>query len=127
MDMDNRFAEFLFNRFVEMERKHGRGRSSEYLTIFTNYIEMGFNYRCPENAEYNARKVLSSIFYAVSNWKTHLLDLKGEKAQEVKRRFRIYRERLRALGYTEDEIANLLIEKYSVNNPQEIIRPDAVL
>lgn len=127
MDTDNRFAEFLFNRFVEMERKHGRTRSDEYLTIFINYIEMGFDYRCPKKAEYHARKILSSIFYAVSNWKTHLLDLKGEKIQDVKRRFRIYGESLRKLGYTEDEISNLLIEKYSVNNPKEIIRPDTIL
>ncbi|MBT2559859.1 hypothetical protein J7E50_18220 [Pedobacter sp. ISL-68] len=125
---NNAFADWLFNQFVEKERKYGKSVSHRYLLIFSNYVELGFDYQCPKMAEQNARITLSSIDYAVFNWKTHLLDLKGKEGrQEQRQRMKAYKERLKAFGYSQDEIANLLIEKYMLNNPKEEISPDKLI
>ena len=121
MDKDNQFIDFLFNEFVMMERKFGKSRSHTYLTIISKYIEVGFRYNNTEKAQQYACMTYSSILYAIYNWKTHLLDLKGKKEEGL--RFARYKKRLKKRGYSEDEIANLLIERYQLNNPTEIISP----
>lgn len=121
MEKDNQFIDFLFNEFVMMERKFGKSRSHNYLTIFSKYIEAGFKYNDPEKARQYACMTYSSILHAIYNWKTHLLDLKGENEESVQ--LAKYKKRLNKLGYSEDDIANLLIEKYKLNNPTEIISP----
>ncbi|WP_286856626.1 MULTISPECIES: hypothetical protein [Sphingobacterium] len=121
MDKDNQFMDFLFNEFLMMERKFGKSRSYKYLTIISKYIEVGFSYNDPEKAQQYACMTYSSILYAIYNWKTHLLDLKGKDEEGV--RFARYKKRLKKMGYSEDEIANLLIDRFKLNNPTEIISP----
>ena len=121
MEKDNRFMDYLFNEFVKIERQFGKSQSHRYLPIISNYIQWGFGYDNPENAKEYARISFSSIQYAVCNSKTNLLDLKG-KNQETDSEF-LYKIRLKMLGYCEDDISNLLIEKYKLNNPSEIISP----
>lgn len=123
MDKDNQFIDFLFNEFVMMERKFGKSRSHKYLALISKYIEVGFKYNDPEKAQQYACMTYSSILHAIYNWKTHLLDLKEEHGQDAKKNVKMYKKRLRHLKYSEDEIANLLIEKYKLNNPSEIISP----
>lgn len=115
--------DYLFNEFVEIERHIGKSQSHRFLSIISNYIEWGFKYDNPEKAQKYAQMTFSSIEYAVFNWKTHLLDLKEEHGQDAKKNVKKYIKRLRYLKYSEDEIANLLIEKYKLNNPSEIISP----
>lgn len=121
MEKDNRFMDYLFNEFLEIERHIGKSQSHRFLSIISNYIQWGFNYENPEKAEEYARRSFSSIQYAVLNRKTDLLDLKGN--DEEREHGFLYKIRLKMLGYSEDEIANLLIEKYKLNNPSEIISP----
>lgn len=123
MEKDNRFMDYLFNEFVEIERRIGKSQSPRFLSIISNYIQWGFNYDNPEKAEQYAQMTFSSIQYAVFNGKTHLLDLKEEHGQDAKKNVKKYIKRLRYLKYSADEIANLLIEKYQLNNPSEIISP----
>ncbi|WET69053.1 hypothetical protein [Sphingobacterium sp.] len=121
MENDNRFMDYLFNEFVQLERRIGKSQSHRFLSIISNYIEWGFKYDNPEKAQEYARISFSSIQYAVLSKKTDLLDLKGNN-EESEHRF-LYKIRLKILGYSEDEISNLLIEKYKLNNPSSIISP----
>ncbi|MDR6919539.1 hypothetical protein [Chryseobacterium sp. 2987] len=121
MEKDNRFMDYLFNEFVQIERRIGKSQSHRFLSIISNYIEWGFNYDNPEKAQQYARISFSSIEYAVFKCKTDLLDLKGKN--EESEQVLMYKLRLKSLQYSEDEIANLLIERYKLNNPTEIISP----
>ncbi|WP_454045047.1 hypothetical protein [Chryseobacterium sp. Marseille-Q8038] len=123
MEKDNRFMDYLFNEFVEIERRIGKSQSHRFLSIISNYIEWGFKYDNPEKAQQYACRNYSSILHAIYNWKTHLLDLKEEHGQDAKKNVKKYIKRLKYLKYSEDEIANLLIERYKLNNPTEIISP----
>jgi len=95
MEKDNRFMDYLFNEFLELERLIGKSQSHRFLSIISKYIQWGFRYDNPEKARQYAQMTFSSIEYAVFNWKTHLLDLKEEHGQDAKKNVKKYIKRLR--------------------------------
>jgi len=111
----NEFANWLFNQFVENDRKYGK-EARIYSVILKKYAELGFpNENQIEEKKY-AEKLHSIIGEALIEFNTHLLILRGkEEMQDYKERMERYIKRLQAIGHDEQSIIELIIKKLKLN------------
>lgn len=113
------FAVWLFNRYVEEHRKHGK-EARIYWGILEKYVEIGFPKESQKKQKEYANKLLTVIREAFPDFNTHLLMLRGEEGiQDYKKEMESYIHRLHRIGHSEQEIMELIIKRLKLNYGDE--------
>lgn len=103
------FADWLYNKYVKAERIDKQDWSLNYWNVLTQYAEIGL---CDENQTEERLYVFKLdiiISEAVAGWNTHMLILRGAKAeQDYKEHMEKYEQRLRLIGNDEKTIKQML-------------------
>lgn len=113
---NNEFAEYLFNRFVEYERKDKQDWSLIYLNVLRHYAELGLSHAEQLNQRLYAFKLEIIASEALVGWNTHLLILQGEEGEkEYEENMKSYEERLYRIGHDKATIKKMLAYKIKLN------------
>ena len=112
----NEFADYLFNQFVNAERRDKQDWSLNYWNVLTQYAEVGL----PDKAQTEQRLYVFKLDFiireAMSGWNTHLLILRGKEGEaDYRESMEKYEKRLRAIGYDQTTIKQMLDYKIKLN------------
>jgi hypothetical protein len=110
------FADYLFNQFVEAERRDKQDWSLNYWNVLNQYAEIELSDEEQSEKRLYVFKLDIIIREAMTGWNTHLLILRGKEAeQDYRERMEKYEERLRAIGHDEATIKQMLDYKIKLN------------
>lgn len=110
------YADWLFNQFVDAERRDKQDWSLNYWNTLNRYAEIGLCSEAQKEERLYVFKLDIIIAEAMACWNTHLLIKRSEEAQQdYKERMEAYEHRLRAIGHDEATIKVMLEYKIRLN------------
>ena len=108
----NEFTDWLYNRFVEAYRKNNSVKAFIFLDVLTEYIGKVLHARKFARQRRHAKELLKSLHTSFKDGSTAKLLLTGsEGKQEFEKAIADYERMLTQIGYGEETIKELIIEK----------------
>ena len=108
----NRFADWLYNRFVENYKKSNISEAFIYFEILSQYQLFAKDIRKLSDQRRHIRELYNTITKALKEKKTHQLFLTGEEGTEVfNREMKAYETQLREQGFSEEYITQSVSDR----------------
>ncbi|MFC3356056.1 hypothetical protein [Sphingobacterium zeae] len=107
-----KFADWLYNRFVENYKNHNIVEAFVFLDILSRYQMFAMEVRKLSDQRRHIKELYSNINKALKNGTAHKLLLTGEEGgAEFKKEMKAYEDRLRAQGFSESYITECVSDK----------------
>lgn len=114
------YTDWIFDQYVINERKYGK-EARVYLTILSNYIELGLSEENQTEQRKYAQKLYKILMVSIRDFKSHLLLLRGEGAvKDFEQSWQRNEERWRGFGVDEQSIKEMTNEKMKLNDGNDI-------
>lgn len=109
---NNDFTDWLYNRYIEAMRKNDTVRQFVFYDVLNQFICTALNQRRFSGLKRYANNLLKTIQKAHKNGTAHKLPLSGEEwKQEFHKAIADYEKSLHEMGFGEETIKELIIEK----------------
>lgn len=107
-----KFADWLYNRFVENYKNHNIVEAFIFLDILSRYQMFAMEVRKLSDQRRHIKELYRNINKALKNGTAHKLLLTGEEgAAEFKKEMKAYEDRLREQGFSESYITECVSDK----------------
>jgi predicted transcriptional regulator len=116
--VNNDFADWIYNRYVEFLRKKDLKSTMVFLDVLEKYISTGLTERKFSRQRRHANGLLKTIYKAMKTGKSDKLELTGKEwTQEFEKKIKEYEKSLIDMGFDEETIEQMVIEKkYNYGN-----------
>ncbi|OPC69935.1 hypothetical protein BAZ12_08925 [Elizabethkingia miricola] len=107
-----KFADWLYNRFVEKYRKADINEAFIYLEVLRQYEQFAQEVRKLSDQRRHIKELYRDINKALKNGTAHKLFLTGEEGTaEFKREMKAYEDFLREAGFSEESITQYVSDR----------------
>lgn len=107
-----KFADWLYNRFVENYKNHNIVEAFVFLDILSRYQMFAMEVRKLSDQRRHIKELYGNINKALKNRTAHKLLLTGEEGTaEFKKEMKAYEDRLREQGFSESYITECVSDK----------------
>ncbi len=111
-DTLDEFTEWCYNSYVEATRSDRYREATVYYLVLHQHLTLNLKARRLVSQRIKAKSLLKDIDNAGKAGKSYSLTYTGEKGvHEFKEMIAAYEKQLRELGYSEDNITELIIQK----------------
>ncbi len=105
------FTDWLYNRYVEARRKNDFLKAFVFLDVLNQFVIWTDQPKYRQQKRY-AKELIKAIGKAVKNSTAHRLLLRGEEGQrEFEQKMAAYEKELNEIGYDQETIRELVIDK----------------